>query len=130
MAAMAWPHNTIDREGDSVVSRGETGEDTRVEVKHFISSSSWTSIAVEVCQEGFKSHSLGRSDCNRLRGRYRVFFLTGAPLKVLSVRLQRKSYQKVSEFTYQLALRFFREVPVKKNTLYQLKKTPCTVYMS
>ena len=35
---------------------------------------------------------------------YRVFLLTGTPLKVLSIRFHSKSHQKVSEFTYRLAL--------------------------
>ena len=38
------------------------------------------------------------------------FFLIGAPLKVLSVRLHSKSHQQIprSEFTYRLTLRIFR----------------------
>ena len=49
-----------------------------------------------------------------------VFFLFGAPLKVLSVRLNSKSHQrslKVSEFTYRKKLVIFRGAPVQKDTL-------------
>ena len=54
---------------------------------------------------------------------YRVFFLTGAPLKVLSVRLQSKSYQKSSKCQNLLTgwhLGFLGG--------HQLKKTPCTIF--
>ena len=65
---MAGPCNSIGREGDSVVSRGEAGEDSRAEVE-LSTSSSRAICVVEVRQEGFKFHSLGRSDVIMLPGR-------------------------------------------------------------
>ena len=53
---------------------------------------------------------------------YRAIFLTGTPLKVLSVRLHSKSHQKSSKCQNLLTekkLEIFRGVPVKKITLYQ-----------
>ena len=50
-----------------------------------------------------------------------MFFLTGAPLRVLSVRLQSKSYPKSSKCQNLLTgwhLGFLGGAPVKKNTLY------------
>ena len=58
---MVGTSKTMDREGDCVVSRGEAGEDTRVEVE-LATSSSRAIAVVEVGQEGFKCHSLGRAD--------------------------------------------------------------------
>ena len=51
------------------------------------------------------------------------FFVTAAPLKVLSVRLHSKSHQKSSKcqkFSYWLTLRIFRGAAVTKDTLYNL----------
>ena len=53
------PHCRIGREGDSVVARGEAGEDARVEVEHS-TPSSWTIGVVEVGKEGLKWVSM---DC-------------------------------------------------------------------
>ena len=58
---------------------------------------------------------------------YRVVFFTGTPLKVLSVRLHSKSHQKVSEFTYRLALRIFRGVAILPPSLTsEYNNTPHT----
>ena len=62
------PHLTIGSEGDSVVSRGEAGEDTRVKVE-LTTSSSWTITIVVVGEEGFKCHSLRRFDGSSPPGR-------------------------------------------------------------
>ena len=51
-----------------------------------------------------------------VKGQIQGVFFTGAPLKVLSVRLQ--TIKKVLSVTYGLALKFLRGAPVKKNTLY------------
>ena len=61
--------------------------------------------------------------------KYRVFFLTGAPLKVLSVRLHLctivNPIKKVLSVRIYLPKKnFFRGAPVKKNTLYQC----CIIY--
>ena len=66
---MILAQNPIGREGDLVVSRSEAGEDARVDVEHSISSA-WTSRIIEVGQEGFKGHSLGRCDVIMPPGRY------------------------------------------------------------
>ena len=62
------PQLTIGSEGDSIVSRGEAGEDTRVKVE-LTTSSSWAITIIVVGEEGFKCHSLRRSERIRPPGR-------------------------------------------------------------
>ena len=61
LGAIPWSHNPICREGDLIVSRCEAGEDAGFEVEVSIAATGPLAVVV-VGKEGFKSHSLGRSE--------------------------------------------------------------------
>ena len=56
------PHSTMGREGDSIVSRSEAGEDARVEIELTITAPRPRCVVV-VGQEGVKGDSLWRFEC-------------------------------------------------------------------
>ena len=81
--------------------------------RHFL----WTD---EECLEKYGSEGPNRGAPRYKKNMYRVSFLTGAPLKVLSVRLHSKSHQKSSKC---------QNLLTEKNLWFlggsQLKKSPC-----